>query len=190
MVGATASATLPRVIDRLRTAVLVVLLAFLNVDCNGSAESRATPSADSGSGGLFFRGLSGLTADCGTHALADAGTDAARETDGGGATCIASRPVIFSRDVKPIFRNCSGEVCHADTWGSDDPLPYLVGARATECCDGRLRVKPGDPTRSYVVQKLEGRNLCGGAKMPLGRELPDTDIQTISDWICVGAPAD
>jgi hypothetical protein len=39
------------------------------------------------------------------------------------------------------------------------------------------------------MDKLMGTNLCSGAPMPYGASpLSATDMQTISDWICQGAP--
>jgi hypothetical protein len=108
----------------------------------------------------------------------------------GQVACTASRAVTYTGTIKPIFGNCAGELCHSDTWGSTDPYPFLVGVAAAECCDGRLRVAPGDPAGSYVIQKLTGTHLCAGLQMPPGSKLPDADIQALSDWICLGAPRD
>jgi hypothetical protein len=38
------------------------------------------------------------------------------------------------------------------------------------------------------LRKLLGRNLCGGAQMPLGGAPFNADeLQAVSDWICQGA---
>jgi len=78
-------------------------------------------------------------------------------------------------------------MCHAGEWDGIHGYPWLVGVRATECCDGRLRVDPGRPDRSYVMQKLRGEELCLGEKMPLSGTVSDAEVQTIEDWICAGA---
>jgi hypothetical protein len=50
-----------------------------------------------------------------------------------------------------------------------------------------LRVSPGDPQNSYLVQKIEGRAAVGG-RMPLGRNpLPQASIDLVRSWIAGGA---
>jgi hypothetical protein len=56
--------------------------------------------------------------------------------------------------------------------------------QAAQCSDGRLRVLPGQPSESYLMDKLMGTQLCAGKKMVL----PEADIETIAAWICAGAP--
>jgi hypothetical protein len=52
-----------------------------------------------------------------------------------------------------------------------------------------LRVKPGDPTDSYVVQKLEGAATISGARMPFGGPyLSQAQINQLAAWISAGAP--
>jgi mono/diheme cytochrome c family protein len=51
------------------------------------------------------------------------------------------------------------------------------------------RVVPGDPDRSYLIHKLEGRADIEGSRMPLGGPfLVQTDIDVIRTWIAQGAP--
>ena len=53
--------------------------------------------------------------------------------------------------------------------------------------DGRVRVIPGDPDESLLIQKLEGTQDCGD-RMPRNRDpLPAASIETIRDWIEAGA---
>ena len=50
-----------------------------------------------------------------------------------------------------------------------------------------LRVNPGDPNNSYLIQKLEG-TAAVGQRMPLGGPfLPQSDIDVIRQWISAGA---
>jgi hypothetical protein len=64
----------------------------------------------------------------------------------------------------------------------------LVGVPSTEV-PSILRVAPGDPDNSYIIQKLEGHAAVGG-QMPLGETpLPATTIAFIAQWITDGAPA-
>ena len=55
-----------------------------------------------------------------------------------------------------------------------------------------MRVKPGDPVNSYIIQKLQG-HAAVGAQMPDGCPtsqpcLTDTQIGFIQQWITNGAP--
>jgi hypothetical protein len=64
----------------------------------------------------------------------------------------------------------------------------LVGRASVEV-PGILRVSPGNPDGSYLVQKIEGRAAVGG-RMPLGGPpLPQASIDLIRQWISQGAVA-
>ena len=53
---------------------------------------------------------------------------------------------------------------------------------------GATLVIPGDPDNSYVIHKLEGRNITG-ARMPLGGPfLTEGQMLIIKRWIALGAP--
>jgi hypothetical protein len=52
---------------------------------------------------------------------------------------------------------------------------------------GVLRVKPGDPENSYLIKKLEGRDISG-ERMPAGLPpLPQAEIDALKSWIAAGA---
>jgi hypothetical protein len=52
-----------------------------------------------------------------------------------------------------------------------------------------LRVNPGNPNQSYLLQKIEGTAAVGG-RMPLGQApLPQDRIDLVRSWIAAGAPA-
>ena len=62
----------------------------------------------------------------------------------------------------------------------------LVGVPSNEQ-PSTLRVKPGDPGNSYLIQKLEG-HAAVGARMPLGGPyLDQATIDVIRQWITDGA---
>jgi hypothetical protein len=62
----------------------------------------------------------------------------------------------------------------------------LVGKPSTEA-SSVLRVAPGNPDASYVIQKLEG-HAAVGARMPLGGPYLDSaTINVIRQWIAAGA---
>jgi hypothetical protein len=55
---------------------------------------------------------------------------------------------------------------------------------------GAIRVIPGDPDNSYVVQKLEGAAGIVGARMPFNSPsfLTDGQMKILRRWIAIGAP--
>jgi len=84
-------------------------------------------------------------------------------------------------------------VCHAGGAAPEglrlDPTnsyANLVGVSSTEA-PSILRVKPGDPDNSYLVQKIEG-HAAVGVRMPYGGPyLDQTTINAIRQWISDGA---
>lgn len=63
----------------------------------------------------------------------------------------------------------------------------LVNVASVEV-PGLMRVNPGNPDQSYLVQKIQG-NAAVGARMPLGQApLPQDRIDLIRQWIAEGAP--
>jgi hypothetical protein len=114
----------------------------------------------------------------------------------GGAT-----PPPLSADFESIQENiftpiCS--VCHAGASAPEglrldaaDSYNLLVGVPSTEV-PSLLRVKPGDPANSYIIQKLQG-TAAVGARMPFGCPstqpcLSASTIAFIQQWITNGAP--
>jgi hypothetical protein len=64
----------------------------------------------------------------------------------------------------------------------------LVGVPSTEVPTFD-RVKPGDPSASYIILKLTNAPGIVGAQMPFGETpLPTATIDAISQWITNGAP--
>ena len=52
-----------------------------------------------------------------------------------------------------------------------------------------MRVKPGDPANSYLIQKLEGAATITGQRMPAGGPFLDqATIDQVKSWIASGAP--
>ena len=84
-------------------------------------------------------------------------------------------------------------VCHAGAnaphglrLDAADSYNLLVGVASVEV-PSLLRVKPGDPDNSYIIQKLEG-HAAVGARMPFGGPYLSTDvIAVIRQWITDGA---
>lgn len=122
----------------------------------------------------------------------------------GVCTCGASADLGYAADIEPILTNrCASAGCHEKTMVGRTTTPAqedlsladgqgyanLVGVEANQCDDGRLRVDPGSPSTSYIMQKLTNTNLCFGTQMPkTGQSLPQSELDLIAAWICSGAP--
>ena len=89
----------------------------------------------------------------------------------------------------PICTNCHIGATAPQGLRLDAANSYtlLVNAASSEV-PGTLRVNPGNPDASYIVQKLEG-NQAVGARMPFGGPyLSQTQIDLVRGWIAEGAP--
>ena len=125
------------------------------------------------------------------------------------AKACASEPAppSFRRDVVPaLLKGCaSANGCHGDKPTHSvyldlrAPAAYsqLVGVEA-EARSGAVRVKPGDPAASFLLDKLRGSLLPReGKRMPID---PDTGVplepspmatdfdDVLTRWIAAGAP--
>lgn len=103
---------------------------------------------------------------------------------------------VLTADFDSIQRNVFTPICTTCHAGSNAPqglhldaansYSQLVGVPSAEV-SALLRVKPGDPANSYIVQKLEG-HAAVGAQMPLGGPpLAAATIAVIRQWISDGA---
>ena len=93
---------------------------------------------------------------------------------------------------------CSG--CHNGSQPANGPLPgsqdLTAGKSFTSLVNvasheqpAVMRVRPGDPTNSYIIQKLEGTPGITGQRMPFGGPyLDQATIDQIKSWIQAGAP--
>lgn len=118
--------------------------------------------------------------------------------DSNGRPIVAGAPTTtpLTADFASIQANvftpiCS--VCHAGAAAPEglrldaaNSYSLLVGVPSTED-PSVLRVDPGNPSSSYVIQKLHG-TAAVGAQMPYGGPpLPDATIAVIAEWISAGA---
>jgi hypothetical protein len=128
------------------------------------------------------------------HAVDALGNEDANTAEVSAATGGA---VSFSADVEPIFAdNCTGAGCHSNPKPQEDldlragqGWDLLVDVPANQCAS-RLRVAPGDPDNSYLIDKIKGINLCFGSQMPKVGSLTDAEIQIVADWVSDGAAND
>jgi len=104
---------------------------------------------------------------------------------------IPLAPNLASIQANVFNPNCV--VCHAGAAAPQglrldaaNSFANLVGV-ASRGVSSILRVAPGNPNQSYLIQKLDGNAQVGG-RMPLGGPpLPQSTINFIRQWITDGA---
>lgn len=109
-------------------------------------------------------------------------------------------PVSYARDIAPRFSTGCGPGCHvyngsvaSGSAGLNLAVAFsyqeLVGVQAFQCNDARrVRVAPGDVAKSYLIDKMLGRRMCAGVRMPKGRSYwSEADVAMLGRWICQGA---
>jgi hypothetical protein len=111
----------------------------------------------------------------------------------------SSAPQGLTADFQSIQDNIFTPICTKCHIGAGAPeglqldaahsYALLVGVPSAEV-PTTLRVKPGDPTNSYIIQKLQNSAGIVGAQMPFGGPyLLQSTIDVIKQWITNGAPA-
>lgn len=108
---------------------------------------------------------------------------------GGGTTLTAEFKSIQDNVLTPACTTCHTGAAAPLGLRLDEGSSYamLVNAPSTEV-PSLMRVNPGNPDASYLIQKLEGRAAVG-ARMPLNQPpLPQETINVIRQWITNGAP--
>ena len=148
---------------------------------------------------LLFRSAVLLSA---TLIAACAGNGEGLDANGRPIVPGGSAPPPLSADFDSIQANIFTPICSVCHVGGGAPeglrldaansYNLLVGVPSTEV-PSLLRVNPGDPDDSYIIQKLEGHAAVGG-QMPLGCPntqpcLTTSTIAFIRQWITNGAPA-
>ena len=154
--------------------------------CQGGSGAAAgtTTATGTGAGGSTDVGLFDAGGTAWTVPDGCAGPPPNDGGDDGPTGCEGIEAGVTYKEVSAILAGCQGEGCHPSPGRAD-----LVDKVALECCDGRLLVQPGNAARSYLLDKVEGHDVCQGGRMPLNQTpLPDTDALTLRRWICDGAP--
>jgi hypothetical protein len=165
---------------------------------SGGSPASSSSSSSSGSGG----GMGGAGGGgCGDVMMDPMNCGACGNECAPGQTCAAglctcgASSVAFA-DVQAILTaSCATAGCHsgaAPKQGLDltsaNAHAELVNVAADQCDNTpRMRVKPGDPSESYIIDKMMNVDKCFGSRMPPAISLSDAKIQTVSDWICGGA---
>ncbi len=118
----------------------------------------------------------------------------------GGAACVGSLsdPDAFidggtiSKDAQTVFdESCATAGCHDDVTTaanlnlkSPGVESRVVNVNAMGVgCEARILVAAGDPSGSYLLDKILGTIGVCGSRMPLLSILPDSDVEVIRDWI-------
>jgi hypothetical protein len=98
--------------------------------------------------------------------------------------------------VRARLSLCNGvDGCHVSgaanlTYPAGNELVHLIDVPSQERPD-LLRVKPGDPSTSYLYLKVLGDGGIDGGRMPLNVDIYDARIPaTIFAWIEAGAPSE
>lgn len=110
----------------------------------------------------------------------------------------SSTPPPLTADLQSIEDNVFTPICVRCHSGASAPeglqldsahaYADLVGVPSQEQ-PSVLRVAPGNPSGSYLIQKLEGAPSISGVQMPFGGPyLPQSTIDVIAQWITDGAP--
>ena len=108
----------------------------------------------------------------------------------------ASIPARLSAIETEIFaRNCTFSSCHgasAPQMGMSLVAPThaaITGVPSTEV-PSLMRVVPGDPDASYLLQKITSATPLDGVRMPPDQPLAPHKIEAIRLWIAAGAQDD
>lgn len=108
----------------------------------------------------------------------------------GNPSLVATFESIQDNVLTPVCTGCHVGAAAPAGLRLDAANSYalLVGVASTEA-PSVLRVAPGNPNASYLIQKLEG-TAAVGARMPLNAPaLAQADIDVIRQWITDGAQA-
>jgi len=110
----------------------------------------------------------------------------------------ASEPIpphLTSIESAIFARNCTFSSCHGG--GSPEQGMSLVSPTyatltsvpSTEV-PTMMRIAPGDPDGSYLLQKISSATPLDGVRMPPNQPLAANKIEAIRGWIAAGAPND
>jgi mono/diheme cytochrome c family protein len=95
---------------------------------------------------------------------------------------------VLPSDVAAVFKNNCAQ-CHGGTspeselnLESSAAVTQTIGRSSTQKPD-ILIIKPGDPSASYLVQKITGASGMSGRRMPPFGTLSQEDAEKITSWI-------
>ena len=111
-------------------------------------------------------------------------------------TPVSTAPTLSAIQTQIFDPGCAS--CHTDvgrtpSGGTNLKAGASFGALVNVPSTGKpgaIRVIPGNPNDSYLIQKLEGAPGIVGIRMPRTGppHLSDAQVKMIRDWIAAGAP--
>ena len=134
-----------------------------------------------------------LVADSDKLRLTCVPADGLSPCDGVASTFDQIQKHVFSATCAVPTCHNAAQPPHGLSLSEGEAYDNLVGVPVTNAAAsqaGKLRVDPGNPTGSFIVQKLRGQLAAGeGERMPRGLpRLEELKIRLIEDWIAAGAP--
>ena len=152
----------------------------------------------SGEGGIGGGGQDGGPQTDGSSGEGGAGGSDAGDFDAGPIGSISFTSLyddVFGQQVFGDGVGCANSYCHGGSSGGfsvgTKQVAYdsLVNAEGSANCGGEIRVVPGDPDASLLVQKITDPS-CGD-RMPKDEDsLPPETVARIRAWISAGAMND
>ena len=104
----------------------------------------------------------------------------------------ADEPATFTRVQSEVFTpSCVFSACHKGASPAGemslelDAYDQIVDVTSMQS-PPKVRVKPGDPAGSYLMDKLEGKQAMG-TEMPPGAMLEPERLDLVERWIAAGA---
>lgn len=165
------------------------------LDAGGSTIERASIAWTAGNSAVASVDEEGLVTGV---AVGETWIEATHDGFSGSLAVVVTAPVeapSFATEINPLFRSNGCLSCHGG--GGSGGLALSRDAATSyanlvevpsQGAPAYLRVQPYDSFDSYLIMKLEGRQLSGG-RMPLGQEaLSEAKISKVRRWIDGGAP--
>ena len=124
-----------------------------------------------------------------------AGLLAAGAGCGGGDASEPIPPHLSAIETEIFAHNCTLSSCHGAVSPQEGmslvspTQATLIGVPSTEVPD-MVRIAPGNPDGSYLLQKISSTTPLDGVRMPPDQPLPANKIDAIRAWIAAGAQND
>jgi hypothetical protein len=123
-------------------------------------------------------------------ALASAGAGC-----GGGEAPEPIPPRLSAIETEIFAHNCTLSSCHGamspqESMSLVAPTYATLSSVASTEVPAMMRIAPGDPGGSYLLQKISSTTPLDGVRMPPDPPLPAYKIEAIRLWIAAGAQND
>ena len=135
----------------------------------------------------------------GTLVLADGSAFAARQAASlslpfSGQPDAAPKVTLAQLSNEIFTPRCAVSFCHSGgspasgmSLAADRIAAQILNVDSVEN-SALKRVEPGNPDDSYLLRKVQGRNITGGQMPADGTALSAEEIEKIRQWIAAGAP--